>query len=302
MMKSYLLVLPLLLCMLLGKAQGIVHGVIVTKGNHERVPYATVFLADSTQRIMSNPDGAFHLNLPQNKAEIVVSLIGYRTISKTVQAGDSVTIELPMQCFQDYFYRRYVGLSLASGIKYTPLGGQLTLFQPYLWHNSLMQPAARLELGYQVGSHSNYRMATFSLDELVTSCNVNLDVALDYQRLLLREPSMNFERRSLGVNIIWGSKLPIWLAVGHTSLAQETDTRLRTGLELGSEYSLFSKGRYRIDITSRLAWWQSCWQWQSKASVDRERYIISATYQQIGRQYREIGLRLGVKLMVPKNR
>lgn len=199
----------------------------------------------------------------------------------------------------DYFYHRYVGMAFSGATPHTPLGGHLTLFQPYLLQTMSMQPAARVEIEYRCGRAVRYQALTLALDELVATYDWNVDVALHLQRIQLL--NWQFERRSFGANVTYGrSQLPLWLAAGHVQLHTESQQRKHDGLEIGSEYNLRVGRKHYYTITSRLAWWQTVWQWQNSVALDHWHYIVAATYQQIGKQYAEVGLQLGVKLMVRK--
>ncbi|MDF7810575.1 carboxypeptidase-like regulatory domain-containing protein [Hymenobacter sp. YC55] len=301
MRKCYFLTTVFLFLWISGKSQGIVRGIVLAKDSEHPLPGVTVIVAGSKIGASTNYYGYFELAVPTVNSVLIFNYIGFKSQQVTVRTGDSVVVKLPVRCIQDYFYYRYVGVSLTSGIRYTPLGGQLTLFQPNLLYNDFMQPAARLELEYQTGSHNSYRTAALTIDELITTCsNFNLDIGLEYQNLQVDNPYVLFKRYSLGANIGL-NKLPfIWLAVGRANYQEQDHWRI--GVELGSQYTLVIKRRYGLDLMSRVAWWQTSWQWQNSISVERKRYVAAAVYRQIGTQYREVGIRLGVKLFIPNSK
>lgn len=236
--KACLLFIGLMLCALAGGAQGIISGIVRAKPDKAPLPGVVVMVAGSTTRTSTDIDGTFNLYIPTDTARLVFRAIGFRSKYKCVRAGDTLLVLMPVDCIQDYFYRRYVGISVTSGFKYLPIGGKLTLFQPNLLYTHFMQPAARLELDYQTGGRNSYGAVTFGVDELITTCSgFNLDVAFDYQKLNLAALPFSFERRSAGINVAWQQLPPIWLAIGRASFQREGDSRAHAGIELGSQYS-----------------------------------------------------------------
>jgi CarboxypepD_reg-like domain len=287
-------------------AQRVVRGSVVEKSTGQGIPGITVMVMGTDTGTSTDSDGSFEITIPKDTVDLRFWSIGFITKRVHITAKDTnVYIRLATNCTVDYFYRPYIGLSINSGLRHTPLGGQLTLFRPFLWAATNMQPAGRVEILYRRGPHTTYRAATVGIDELVAACQVNVDVALQLEQLRGPQPGSTFERRSVGINVIQrydGYKyFPVWVAVGQARGRGEKPKRWHTGLEMGSESTPRIGQKRIVQVAGRVGWWQTVWQWQSTVSWVHSRYIAAATYQRIGVGYQEMSIRLGVQL-VPQRR
>lgn len=278
-------------------AQSVVRGVVLERSTSNPLQNAEILIAGTTTGSSTDDKGAFQLDIGKDTATIVVRSVGYQTQRLLVHSHDSVAVRMRVECIVDYFYRPYVEARLVSGVRNTPFGGQATLFWPYLLHNSYMQPAARIALGYQTGRSSIVRSATIGIDELIASCNVNVDLAAEYQYVQLNKALFAFERLSLGGNFSYGNRmLPIWLALGEARIIDGEYRYTRAGLEVGSQYRFGVLHKQYFELTSRVGWWQKQWQWQSILStLFRTRYTCAVSYQQVGQRYKEINLSVGIR-------
>lgn len=284
-----------------GIAQNLVKGVVLDKKTKQVLPGITVVIRGTEAGTTTDREGSFQLAMPSDTATLHFESIGFKRKNLAVKAGDSIIVKLPTGCIIDYFYVPYIGLSLNSGLPHTPFGGQLTLFQPYLFTTSSMQPAARAELEYRAGARASYRSATLAIDELLSDCNWNVDVAAELSRLHLNRPGVTFSRRSIGANVTWNRhRWPVWLAAGQGQEMREGSGAWRSGMEVGSQYYMRITRRHYVQLLGRVAWWQSTWQWQGSAEYQYKRYALATTYRQAGNYYREVGLRLEVKLYIRK--
>lgn len=123
-----------LLCSLAGYAQFEVKGIIINNQDQTPLPGANVFLSNTTKGTQTNADGTFSLkNIPAGKFELVVSYIGFETLTLPIQteskksyrinlvpssnALDAVTIkarhkkDLYRQENIDYFIKNFIGQS-----------------------------------------------------------------------------------------------------------------------------------------------------------------------------------------------
>ncbi|WP_394343528.1 carboxypeptidase-like regulatory domain-containing protein [Hymenobacter metallilatus] len=286
-------------------AQRVLRGTVVDKSTGQGIPGITV-LARTDIGTTTNSNGTFSIRISGDTATLWVGGFGFVARRVRVVAGDtSVSIRLATSCTVDYFYRPYVGISVNSGLRYTPLGGQLTLFRPNLWAAEHMQPAGRLELLYRRGPRTTYRAATVAIDELVATCQVNIDVALQLEQLKGPQPDNQFERRSAGINFQHDAgfrPFPVWVAVGQARGRGEEIRGWRTGLELGTEREVRISQKRAVEVAGRVGWWQTVWQWQSTVSWVSYKYIAAATYQRIGASYQEISVRLGIQLTPPHHK
>lgn len=299
-MKVLYYICFILLSTLTVQAQNKVIGVVLEKEGEHPLPGVTVQIAGTMAGVSTTIDGKFQVLIARDTAALVFTTIGFKPQRVSVVAGDTLQVLLRSDPHIDYFYKRYVGISWSSGVPYTPVGGRLTLFEPYLWDLPHMQPAARLEAEYRSG-RGVYKAATVAIDELVVSNHLNLDVALDLQEIHFHQINATFRRRSVGANITW-NRLPLWLALGQVRPAAESKRDWQKSIELGSEYRFNIKRKQFFLLGSRINLWRNGWQWYSSLALQHSRYTAAVTYQQIDYQYQEVGLRLGVKLMVPRDK
>jgi len=241
-----------------GYAQGIVRGMVVDKWGSSALRGATIMILGTTTGVATDTDGTFSIALPQPTAVLEISMIGYVTKRMKVRAGDQVIIELKSNCHADFFYNRYVGLGLYSGLKHAPWGGDLDLFYPHLFPSERFQPAIRLETGFQAGNGNQQRYSSLGLSELFVTCDYNLDVAFDYQAIHLGRKAFDFERRSFTLNadgLLWrgGSSL----GIGKAAYLLADGSQTNYGVEAGTKYSLFQ--HFPIIVSGKAAWWQVCW-------------------------------------------
>lgn len=96
-MKSFSLLLLLLLYSAVGIGQTVVKGVVQHAETGAPVPSASIFLANTSVGTTSASNGLFTLTLPAGKFELIVSSVGYETYNLSISSNsitDFVTIRL----------------------------------------------------------------------------------------------------------------------------------------------------------------------------------------------------------------
>ncbi|MCH3881062.1 MULTISPECIES: TonB-dependent receptor [Tenacibaculum] len=81
------------------QSKGTVKGLLTDKEmNNEALPFANVFIKDTTIGTTSDIDGLYSLSIPEGNYTIIFSFIGYKTIEKplTIKAGETTTINQVM--------------------------------------------------------------------------------------------------------------------------------------------------------------------------------------------------------------
>ncbi|WP_078062836.1 carboxypeptidase-like regulatory domain-containing protein [Solirubrum puertoriconensis] len=298
MINQYLLAFALSLSCIAASAQGFLRGVVIDKTTGEGVPLATVRVAGTSLSTSTTSDGTFRIQPVKDTVTIVVQALGFYDQRVKVRLGDEPVIRLKLACNIDQFSRAYIEFLLSSGVRNTPLGCQLSFSRPlgFAIDRTFAYPAVRMTLAYQAGRRNRYLNPTFHIDELVSSCGLDVDAEFQYQRIKLASRPFDFERRSAGFNVSLRNAWPIWLAVGRSRMEQQEFGRFYTGVEIGSEQSWRLGQRRYLQLQGRAGWWQTHWQWQGKLSTAFGwRYPAAVVYQQIGSQYREVVLQVGVK-------
>ncbi|MBC8884311.1 carboxypeptidase-like regulatory domain-containing protein [Flavobacterium piscinae] len=78
-MKKIYLFLFGLISLSLNAQTVIFEGKIVDKSSKESIPYANIFVQNSTQGVISNDDGVFKFYIPNGAEKIEIGHIGYKT-------------------------------------------------------------------------------------------------------------------------------------------------------------------------------------------------------------------------------
>ncbi|GAA4400152.1 DUF5686 and carboxypeptidase regulatory-like domain-containing protein [Nibrella viscosa] len=99
-MKLHFILLTLLLLPALALSQGIRGTIQTTKG--EPLPYAAVIARGTSTGTMANAEGRFELALKPGTYQIVFQYLGFKTVQKDVEVGNSFT-ELPVSLEEQAF-------------------------------------------------------------------------------------------------------------------------------------------------------------------------------------------------------
>jgi hypothetical protein len=91
----------LVLCLSLNAdAQKLLKGVVIDAVKGKPIPYASVFLSNTSIGTQTKDDGSFQLTIPAGKFDLIVSSIGYETFNRTVNASsveDEIRVELKLK-------------------------------------------------------------------------------------------------------------------------------------------------------------------------------------------------------------
>lgn len=93
-MKRYLLVLVLLFCVVLVRAQYNLSGTIISADTKKPLVGATITLNKSKQMALSGPHGGFLIRSIDSNRIVTISFLGYQTIEYHMPFGNPVTISL----------------------------------------------------------------------------------------------------------------------------------------------------------------------------------------------------------------
>ncbi|MBS1682349.1 MAG: carboxypeptidase-like regulatory domain-containing protein [Bacteroidetes bacterium] len=103
-MKKLVLLVGILLTYLscLSQTLGSVQGSVRDATTREELPGANVYLANTSIGVATNNDGVFLLdNIPAGKYDLIVSMIGYKSYSKTMLIDSSAVTELKIYLQQE---------------------------------------------------------------------------------------------------------------------------------------------------------------------------------------------------------
>jgi hypothetical protein len=97
MMRLTCWVLLLFFSSQVANAQGEITGVLTDADTRTPLPFATIFLANTTIGSVTNMDGIFRLsNVPPGTYELVVSFVGYQTIQQQVMIQNGKVLQLDL--------------------------------------------------------------------------------------------------------------------------------------------------------------------------------------------------------------
>ncbi|TVT43433.1 carboxypeptidase-like regulatory domain-containing protein [Hymenobacter setariae] len=306
MKKIYGLIWLLLLGMVPAvQAQKIVRGTVQDNSSKEALPGVTVALKNSEVGTTTDTQGNFQLAISRDTVTLVFSFVGFEPLERKIILTRDTTVLAPVRlkaaCHLDFFYHKHLELSLLSGLHYTPLGGKVKVFYPYLIHGRHSMGSLRAEFGYQGGAANYQRNATLALDNLFVDCDHNVDVAASYQRVRLGERGFVYTRYTASATYtgkLISRAVPVYLAVGRLTYAVEEISAARTGLEAGVDYPFFihlndsRTVNLSLVATGRLAWWQDYWQFQSGLETQFKRYSVGLSFNKLG-LYTEVTTRVG---------
>jgi hypothetical protein len=306
--KSYGIVWLLLLVITAGHAQRIVRGVVQAASDKTGLPGVTVLIKGTETGASTDMQGNFQLVSSRDTITLVFSSVGFERLEKKVFVTRDTTTLLPVRlkeaCTIDLLYHKYVEVMPLSGLRYTPLGGRIKAFYPFIlkhWHK---QGSLRTEFSYQSGSASYQRNATLALDNVFIDCDNNVDITTDYQSVQLSEQSFFYTRYTAGATYtgkLVSEAIPVYLAVGRLNYLAGDIAATRAGIEMGANYPFFiylnssRTNSLQIMTTGRIAWWQDYWQFQSGLETQFRRFSARVNFNKLG-QYTEINTGIGFRI------
>lgn len=309
MRKIYRLIWLLLLGVVpAGRAQKIVRGRVLAGSDKEGLPGVTITLKNTEVGTSTNRQGDFQLAALRDTVTLVFSFVGFEPLERKIVVTRDTTILAPVRlkeaCHIDFFYRKHLELSFLSGLRYTPLGGKVKVFYPYLIHTRRSMGSLRAEFSYQFGAASHQRNATLALDNLFVDCDHNVDVAASYQGVWVGERRFAYTRCTGGATYtgkLISRAVPVYVAIGRLTYAVEDISTARTGLEAGVDYPFFihlndsRTVNLPLVATGRVAWWQDYWQFQSSLEAQFKRCSVGLNFNKLG-LYTEVTTRVGFSI------
>ena len=88
MSKEILLSVVLFFCVGLVMGQHRFYGRVVEANTMEPIPYATIFLTNTTYGVAANLDGEFELEIPSGNYEVIARLLGYEPITFAINTSN----------------------------------------------------------------------------------------------------------------------------------------------------------------------------------------------------------------------
>ena len=274
----------------------------------EEVLGATVMLYGTKIGTTADMQGNYQLVIPHDTATLLFLSVGFESLKKKIVVVQDTTtlppVHLKMNCHLDFFYQKHVELSLLSGLHYTPLGGKIKFFYPYLIDAQHSLGALRTEFSYQLGNNNFQRSATLALDNTFVDCDNNVDVTTDYQSVRLDEQEFAYTRYTVGVTYTGKAIsriMPVYLAVGRLNYSDKEISRIKAGMEIGAAYpfTIYLNASHtkavRLMAMSRVAWWQDYWQFQSGVETEVKRFSLKINFNRLG-QYAEVNTGVGFKI------
>lgn len=303
MKKTYLVFWVLFLgAVLNGQAQKIVQGIVRDASTKEALPGVTVSLKGTENGTSTNMQGAFQLVIPHDTVNLRFSFIGFITVEKKIIFSEDTLLLPPVllkeDCIIDLFYTKHLEISVLSGLKYTPLGGRIKAFYPYLINAKNSAGSLKMEFSYQAGNNNYQRNATLALDNIFLNCANDLSITADYQKIRLSEQKFSYTRYTVGAmysGALVGKVMPVYLAFGWLNAVNDGIIDTNTGFEIGTTYFLPIHKIPRIEISGRVAWWQNYWQFRIGAETEVRRFTVGVNFNKLS-QYAEVTTRVGFKI------
>ncbi|UJP66024.1 carboxypeptidase-like regulatory domain-containing protein [Mongoliitalea daihaiensis] len=79
-------------------AQGLVRGLVLDHDTQEPLPFATVFLSNTTFGQVTDKDGKFSIaSVPAGEYEIIVSFMGYQTFQQLIEIKNDIPLQLELR-------------------------------------------------------------------------------------------------------------------------------------------------------------------------------------------------------------
>ncbi|MGI4835253.1 MAG: carboxypeptidase-like regulatory domain-containing protein [Janthinobacterium lividum] len=213
----------------IGRAQHVIQGTVRDKRN-ELLPGVTILLKGTQNGASTDMQGKYQLKIPHDTATLRFNYVGFISLEKKITAITDTILLPPIllkeDCTIDLFYSKHLELSFLSGLRYTPLGGKVKAFYPYLVHAKNSQGSLRAEFSYQTGVANYQRNATLALDELFLNCDNDLSVNLEYQGTHITSQQFMYQRYSIGLSYsgsLIGNVLPLYLAVGQLNYSNDSE-------------------------------------------------------------------------------
>jgi hypothetical protein len=311
MRKLYRIGCFLLFCLLMTGhtwAQRVVWGTVRDARAKEGIPGITISVKGTSIGTSTATDGTFQLTIPNDTITLRITGVGWVEQDKIIATLSATTALAPIflkeACNIDFFYSKHVELSFVSGLRYTPLGGKIKLFLPYLIYIRHSINALRAEFSYQLGNANYQRNATLALDNAFTDCDNNVDITTDYQSVQLGARGFSYTRYTAGA--LYTGKLvsrdiPVYLAAGRLRYLAEGISATKTGVEAGVNYPFFihlnSSRTKNLELvpTGRIAYWQDYWQFQGSLEAQINRFSAGINFNKLG-QYTEINTKVGFRI------
>lgn len=274
----------------------------------EEVPGVTVMLHGTNIGTTTNMQGNYQLVIPHDTATLLFLSVGFETLKKKITVSqDTLTlpsVQLRMSCHLDFFYQKRVELSFLSGLRYTPLGGEVKVFYPYLINARHSLGALRAEFSYQLGNNNFQRNATLALDNIFVDCDNNIDVTTDYQSVQFAEQEFAYARHTVGATYTGKAInriMSVYLGIGRLTYSDKEKSGIKTGIEIGAGYpfTIYFNNSHtkvvRLVAMSRVGWWQNYWQFQSGVETEVKRFSFKINFNKLG-QYAEINTGIGFRI------
>lgn len=288
-MRTALLLLSLLLLSQPLRAQTTIVGRVTDRATGMKLPGVTVLLKGTANATTTAKDGTFTLmRTPADSSShaLVFSSVGYVTVEWPVKAADSVRVMLStdIKCF---FYPD-AQLTLLSGLRHTPFGGQVRVYGSRFVHLPV-----RATIGYQTNFRRNYQQQ-IQLEWLDWNVKVaSLTLGLRRQAVRNSRQEFRFTSHSLTAEADFYHRLPVLLlGAGQARIADERSPRPGFGYEGGARHYF---QRPRLTVQALATRWPGYWQYQGEIS----RYFrgVEVGVRLFGlRHYHEISLSAGYPL------
>src|SRR5690349_18270644 len=78
-------------------AQKLLKGVVTDAAKGKPIPYASVFLSNTSIGTQTKEDGSFQVAIPAGKYELIVSSIGYETFNRTITGSSQEEINIQLK-------------------------------------------------------------------------------------------------------------------------------------------------------------------------------------------------------------
>lgn len=78
-------------------AQFVLRGLLTDPATEKRLAGASVFLSNTSVGTVTNANGEFELNVPPGRYELIVSFIGYETVSRTISGNSEGLLKIEMK-------------------------------------------------------------------------------------------------------------------------------------------------------------------------------------------------------------
>ncbi|GAB2776295.1 hypothetical protein HNQ93_001976 [Hymenobacter luteus] len=277
-MKHLLLFIFSLLCFSTLAQQAQVVGRVLDDKTGAGLPGVTILQKGTTNGVSSNSDGSFAFTVlpePEDSVSLVFYSIGYLTQEQRVAVSLPRVFRLAINphIIECSFSSPKLAVGLTSGVRYTPVGGNLRLYG-YRWLPRPFMVPVTVAASYRTNLHRNYDFTTsLELPALGQLGPLYVGESVGYQHVRNGPANLSFHSYQAVLTFDLArfihSALPtVVLGGGYAQLGAASGTEMRPGAH-GYGYTLGLQQQVLpsslgLQASVQATRWPGYWQWQGR--------------------------------------